>query len=89
MLYNYTLISKLHLIKLNVQCCTIMLQNVFNIVYDARENFMESHYYDFESNNKDLLTKLCKFLQLFGQTITRLSDEAEPTLHVTKTPRIF
>jgi hypothetical protein len=43
--------------------------------------FSGCHYDDFESLDKDLLSQLCSFLELFDQVITTLSDETQPTLH--------
>ncbi|CAF4038052.1 unnamed protein product [Rotaria sp. Silwood1] len=57
-------------------------QDVFNIAYNELiDIFCGSHYHDFESIDKDLLQKICEFLQPFDETITILSDESQPTLH--------
>ncbi|CAF4165076.1 unnamed protein product [Rotaria sordida] len=57
-------------------------QDVFNIAYNELiDTFCGSHYHDFESIDKDLLQKICEFLQPFDETITILSDESQPTLH--------
>ncbi|CAF2914595.1 unnamed protein product, partial [Rotaria sp. Silwood2] len=56
--------------------------NVFNLTYNELVDiFNDSHYDNFESLDKDLLSHICNFLQVFDEIITTLSDETQPTLH--------
>ncbi|CAF1449139.1 unnamed protein product [Rotaria sp. Silwood1] len=55
-------------------------QNVFNLTYnELMDIFSGSHYNDFESIDKDLLSLICDFLRVFDEIITTLNDAALAT----------
>ncbi|CAF4234931.1 unnamed protein product, partial [Rotaria socialis] len=58
------------------------MMNVFNLIYNELVDiFSDSHYDNFESIDKDLLSHICNFLQVLEKAITTLSDETQSTLN--------